>query len=101
MIVEVLTLTAIVVFIVDLSGFADTLLSVMSKITGKKVTEFKPFTCSLCMTFWVGLVYIIINGFSLWNLALVCLCSLLSMPIGNLLQGLKFILTKLIDKLND
>lgn len=47
----------VTVFVVDLSGFSDTVCRVWAKmIRVRSVESVKPFTCSLCMTWWVTLV---------------------------------------------
>lgn len=46
----------LVVFVVDLSGFRDTLLDVASKVAGRRIRQLPPFTCSLCATWWATLI---------------------------------------------
>lgn len=94
---DILFLTLIVVFIVDLSGFTDSWLSAFSKWLGHPVYSFKPFTCSLCMSWWSGIVYLIVTGrFCLPLLAYVALFSFLSFPISELLIFIKETLLKWI-----
>jgi hypothetical protein len=48
-----------------------------------KVLNFKPFTCELCLTFWVHLVTAgLLNGFTIYNL----LASFLAGFIGYLMS---------------
>ena len=97
MITDLLLLTAIIVFVVDLSGWSGTLLDLLSRYLGKTVTDFKPFTCSLCMTFWGGLAYLLItNQVSIPSLALVCAMAFLSRPMAELLQKINDILIRLL-----
>ena len=97
---DLLFLALIVVFIVDLSGWTDTWLDAFSRWLGHKVKEFKPFTCSLCMTWWTGIVYLIVTGrFSLGLLAYVALLAFLSFPISQFLIFIKELLLKWINKL--
>ena len=97
---DLLFLTLVVVFIVDLSGFTDSWLSAFSKWLGHTVREFKPFTCSLCMTWWTGIVYLLVTGqFSIPLLAYVALLAFLSFPIRDFFIFIKELLLKWINKL--
>ena len=97
---DLLFLTLVVVFIVDLSGFTDSWLSAFSKWLGHTVRDFKPFTCSLCMTWWTGIVYLLVTGqFSIPLLAYVALLAFLSFPIRDFFIFIKELLLKWINKL--
>ena len=86
---DLLFLSLLVVFIVDLSGFTESWLSAFSRWLGRRVTSVKPFTCSLCMTWWTGIVYLIVTGrFCLPLLAYVAGLAFFSFPIS---EGLIFI----------
>lgn len=52
---NLLFVTVVVVFVVDLSGVTSVLLRVVSAWSGRQFKSLRPFTCSLCMTWWVGL----------------------------------------------
>lgn len=83
---DLLFLSLIVVYIVDLSGWTDTWLGWLSRWLGHPVRELKPFSCSLCMTWWSGIVYLLVTGrFCLPLLAYVALLAFLSLPISELL----------------
>ena len=83
---DLLFLTLVVVFIVDLSGWTDTWLGWLSRWLGHPVLSLKPFSCSLCMTWWSGIVYLLVTGrFCLPLLAYVALLAFLSLPISELL----------------
>ena len=97
---DILFLTLLMVFIVDLSGFTDSWLSAFSKWLGHTVKEFKPFTCSLCMSWWAGVVYLIVTGqFSLSLLAYAALLAYLSFPIRDFFIFINDLLLKWINKL--
>jgi hypothetical protein len=92
---DLLFLTLLVVFVVDLSGFTDAWLGALSRWLGHTVTSFKPFTCSLCMTWWCGIIYLIVTGrFCLPLLAYVALMAFLSLPFSEVLI---FIREKLLE----
>ena len=83
---DYILLTLIIVFIVDLSGFDQTIIGFASRVTRRRVTDVMPFTCSLCMSWWSGLILALIrNEFTFETIALVALLSFLSFPISRLL----------------
>ena len=94
---EILLLAAIVVFVVDLSGFTESwrrpLSDWLHSKTGYMIKHFPPFDCSLCLTLWAGLIWLAIrNAFTLPNVAFVCLAAYLTIPIGTTLTALRDLL---------
>ena len=71
----------IVVFIIDISGVVDNLKSLLMKILTKGKIDsnnyrLKPFDCSLCTTFWVGLIYLLCTSqFTIAYIAFICVLS--------------------------
>lgn len=104
---DVLLITITVVCIVDLSGFVDSVKSCLT-IAGRPVKHLKPFDCSLCMTFWSGVVYLLAtNSLNLHGVAVVCVASLLASVVKDvivlLLEGIKALIRlvyRLIDKVD-
>lgn len=107
MILDLYLITLIVVFIIDYSGFIDSLKFAISSLLTKgkiKTTEFriKPFDCSLCMTFWVGLIYLLITGqFTLFGITIVCIFSALTDTLYNIILLIKDVITYIINKISD
>lgn len=104
MVINLLVISLIVCYVVDVSGFVDHIKQFIWKWLMKKEYngyQLKPFDCSRCMCFWVGLIYIICVGFNLWNLLLVCGFSLMAEQITNLLVIFQMLLQKLEDKIVD
>ena len=108
--IELLLLAAIVVYIVDLSGFKDTILSVASRFTARHgyppVKSLRPFTCSLCSVWWTCLAWAAIRGqFSLPLVAYSAALSFFSLTLYELLiftrEGVLFLLRKMQQWLND
>lgn len=100
--IDLLLVAAITIYIVDLSGFSDTLLTFVSSWKGRRVTELKPFTCSLCMVWWVCLTFLLVSAkLSLSLVAYSALLSFLSFPIGQLLLFVREALNTAIQKLMD
>ena len=101
-IIDLILVALVTIYIVDLSGFTETLLKVISAYKGRKITELKPFSCSLCMVWWVCLIYaVIVGNLTIPVVALIALLSLLSVPFGQLLMLIREAFLKVINKLMD
>lgn len=92
--INLIMISAIVCFIVDISGIIDTLKHFLwkkyIKVGDWHNLSLKPLDCSLCMVFHTGWIYLLIVGqFTLFNFAFVCLLSLLSSNISDLERYLK------------
>lgn len=77
-IINLLLIATICVFIIDISGAADSLKSGIKYVLTKgrmsnSNYRLKPFDCSLCMTFWSSLIYLLVIGqFTLPYIACTC-----------------------------
>ena len=64
--IEMTLIALATVFVIDISGFTEAWTSSVSRILthGKKDEpfEFKPFTCSLCSSLWLNLIWILATG---------------------------------------
>lgn len=100
-IIDLILVACVTIFIVDLSGFTDTWRSALARILRVQALKpLPPFDCSLCMTWWVCLIYALASGrFSLPVVAFIALLAFLSNPIGQLLLLVREVLVKLTDKL--
>lgn len=102
-ILDLFLIAVIVVCIVDLSGFVGTLKSVLSKVLTKgKISnsdyQLKPFDCSLCMTFWIGLIYLIIyNQLTLLNTSILLLIAVSTPIINDTIRLIQDLITKIIN----
>ena len=100
--IDLLMVAVITIYIVDLSGFTDTWLNILSNYRGRRITGLKPFSCSLCMVWWVCLIYAaIVGNLTIPVVALIALLSLLSVPCGQLLILIREAFLKVITKLMD
>ncbi len=73
---EMLLLAFIVAFIVDVSGFVDSVRpGINAALNRPGNAGLMPFDCSLCMCFWAGLFLCLFRGFTLPHVAFVCICS--------------------------
>lgn len=103
--IDLALLWAVVVFIVDCSGFTAAWLKLLSRFTTRHgyppVKELRPFSCSLCMTWWICLLYAYLrNSFTLPVVAYIAGLSFLSITLYNLFIFIREVLTNTITKLN-
>jgi len=103
--IELLLVAAIVVYVVDLSGFTDTWLKAISRFTTRRgyppVKSLRPFSCSLCMVWWTGLAWAWLQGqFTLPVLAYTAGLSFLSITLRELFIFIRETLTNAIAKFN-
>lgn len=98
--IELILLSIVVVFVVDVSGVVDDVKGRLSKWLNVKVTSLKPFDCSMCMVWWSCLMHATIYGqLSLRTLVAVSMLALLSIRIGDLIRLVPDIIGKIIDQL--
>lgn len=102
-ILDLLFLTIIICFIIDCSGFInDGIKPLIAKIINRNsnikinpesINIPKPFSCSLCLSFWSGLIYLICtSNFTIPYIAVVVFFSLISSNISSFLFLIKDIL---------
>ena len=102
---RLLLIEVIVCFIVDCSGFIISLKSFILKMlhlpkSRPQDLPLKPFDCSLCMTWWTGLIYLLVTGsFSIISLAILSMLALLSSNVSGILLTIKDLLAWLECKL--
>ena len=106
MLIKLLLITLIIVFIVDISGAIDHLINPLVKhilkIPKSSRIEIPLISCSLCCTFWTGIIYIICMGeFTLLNLFFVCVCAFLTTHIKDLFILIRDILVIIQNKIYD
>lgn len=103
MFIDLLLVAAVTIYIVDLSGFTQSWRSALARrmhISETNLRPLKPFDCSLCMTWWVCLIYALIEGqLTLLVIAYSALISFLSVPIGQAMIFIREWASWLIDKL--
>ena len=99
-IVALILVALITIYVLDLSGFTDTWLKFLSAYKGRKITELKPFSCSLCMVWWVCLAFLLMSAkLTLPLVAFSALLSFLSVPMGQILVMLRELMLHIINKL--
>lgn len=108
MVIELIMIAFIICFITDISGVTDTYRLVLYKlITGSykgfnpdKVNLPKIMYCSLCQTWWAGLIYLTItSNISIYGIFIVALLSMLTESITHILELIKHIILSTTSKL--
>lgn len=103
---NVFLIAVVISFGLDVAGFWN---EVTSIITGwltkgkiRKPFELKPFSCSLCMTFWSSLAYVItVHAFTLPMLAWICLCSWLTTVIPGIFYLIESVINKFLSDMGN
>jgi hypothetical protein len=102
---NLLCIQLIWVLILDISGFMDSVKLAISKfLTSRHIAKadyrIKPFDCSLCMTFWTGLIYIIcLHQFTIPLLAYILFIAVMTPVTKDFIILIRDLLIKLIDKI--
>lgn len=100
MIIQIILLQAIICYIIDCSGFIQSLEWWLGRFTGRKYRIPKPFSCSSCSGWWSGIAYLLItNNFTLPYIACVALFSFMSKNISGMLRLLQEILIFIENKI--
>lgn len=100
---NLLIISIIWVLILDLCGFSLTVDKVLYRIIYKNRpfrpdAHFPPFDCSLCMTFWTGLIYLLItHSFTLYYLMLLLLFAWLTTITKDILTFIRDFIIKMLD----
>ena len=102
-IIDLLLLTIIITYTVGISGFVEVLKEKIWNYLYNPIPytnwSLKPLDCPICLTFWVGLIYLFINkDITLLNITIVCLYSLFQPIINNILIIIRELLIKLTNK---
>lgn len=101
-VINLILIQIIAVLIIDQSGFIQSIEDGLSKwLNIKKAHIPKPFSCSLCTTFWAGLIYLLVaHTLTLPYIAALLLIAVMSSVTNDLIYLLKDILTTIINLLN-
>ena len=106
MMLKILMIQIIMVLIIDISGFVDEMKIMLSKLLtrGKIATSnynIKPFFCSTCMSWWCGLIYlIIVNEVSIFTIAFTLFVACMSPITKDLYYMLYDTIEKIIRTIN-
>lgn len=101
---KLLCIQLICVLVIDISGFIDSIKYGISKFLTKgkiPTTDYriKPFDCSLCMTWWSCLIYMICIGqVSVFLLAYILFLAIMTPVAKDIILLIRDIFIKLINK---
>lgn len=104
--INLILLQLIIVFIIDISGFVDTMKSKLAQLlTGGKFKSpdfrIRPFDCSLCATFWTGILYLLItHQFTIPLIAFVCLLAATTTITKDVYFTITDVIIKILNKIN-
>lgn len=95
-------ISLVLVFIIDISGVIDHIKRFVWKWVYKGKREYrdfemKPFDCSLCATWWCGLIYLCFTQLSWVNVAYVAFLSYMTPIWKDLMYLVKDFIVKMID----
>lgn len=102
---NLLLITLILVYVIDITGFVDTVKHWIWKwvFKGKNKEyrdfDFRPFSCSLCSSWWAGIIYLCFTGFTWEMVAYVACLSYLTPVFKDALLFVKDLLIKIINDL--
>lgn len=103
--IEILLLSIVINYVVEVSGFGQELKRWIWKVFffPKPISNVpdKPFFCPLCLTWWMGLILLIVEGqFNLPMIVALCFVSYLTPITADLMRLVKDLLVKMMDVLN-
>lgn len=101
---NILLIAVICVVVIDLSGFIDSIKHLIWKFAfnNKPYKEYsiKPFDCSLCSSFWISLIYVlIIHQLSIPIIAYILIIAYFTTTIKDIILFIKDLGIKIMDEL--
>lgn len=98
--IKLFEITVIVVIIIDISGFVDSVKSLIGKVLHINNVKLKPLDCSFCANFWTSLGYLVItNQLSITAVMVTLLLSTLTTIIKDSIYLLRDLIGKAINKI--
>lgn len=102
---DLFLIAVIVVIIIDISGITLSIKSSIKRLlTRGRMSDpnysLKPIDCSFCMTFWTGLVWLLVtHSFSLWMLTYLLLLCVMTPVIRDVIILIRELFIKILKKL--
>lgn len=92
-------ITVIVVIIVDISGFIDSIKAFVGKVLHINNVKLKPLDCSFCLNWWASLAYLLItNELTITAVMVTLLLSTMTPIIKDAIYLVRDLIGKIIDK---
>lgn len=97
-IIDLLLIQFIIVNIIDISGFIQEMETMIARwLKVKSVHIPKPFSCSYCLCWWTGLIYLMVTGnLTLIYTAILLMICVLTTTTADIVWLVKDIITKII-----
>lgn len=87
-ILNLLIINFVIVYIIDYSGILLDLSKFLYTISGREwkyqIIK-KPFGCSICMTWWISLIYLLFNIGFIYSIGIAATSSILSVLISKMI----------------
>lgn len=97
---ELFEITIVVVIIVDISAFVDSIKNLIGKALGINNVKLKPFDCSFCMNFWTSIAYLLItNELTITAVMVTLLLSTMTPIIKDAIYLIRDLIGKIINKI--
>lgn len=97
--IDLFEITIIVVIIVDISGFIDSIKTLIGKVLHINNVKLKPFECAFCMNWWVSLGYLVItNELSITAVMVTLLLSTMTPIVKDAIYLVRDLIGKIISK---
>ena len=98
--IDLFEITVIVVIIVDISGFIDSIKNLVGKVLGINNVNLKPLDCSFCLNFWVSIAYLLItNELTITAVMVTLLLSTMTSIIKDAIYLIRDSIGKAINKI--
>ena len=98
--IDLFEITVIVVIIVDISGFIDSIKNLIGKVLGINNVNLKPLDCSFCVNWWTSMAYLLItNELSITAVMVTLLLSTMTSIIKDAIYLIRDSIGKAINKI--
>ena len=95
-VLNIILIQIIVCFIIDLSGIIQSMETGLSRLFKFKCSIPKPFSCALCLGWWINIIYIIIiHQFTLPYLVAVAMTAFFAKNISGFIRWVSELLVKI------
>lgn len=99
---KLIEIAVIVVIIIDISGFIDSIKEFIGKMLNIANVRLKPLDCSFCVNWWLSLLYLIYtNELSLTTVMFALIMSVMTTVISDLIYLIRDLIANLINKISN
>lgn len=99
---KLIEIAVIMVIIIDISGFIDSIKEFIGKMLNIANVRLKPLDCSFCVNWWLSLLYLIYtNELSLTTVMFALIMSVMTTVISDLIYLIRDLIANLINKISN